>query len=472
MRLWLTIFGLLWAGVSHATTFEVIQGGGGDYTTIQACWNAIAAGDTCNVHAATYTEQLTVKSGTAGNLKTIQRNGSDVVIVTSTSKPVVSSTNNDYWKLDGLDIRYTGTGSAPAVILDTYDGGLTGQTTGWVITNCTLTLAGGTGSGFVVYIADAKDAIFSNNTLSVTATTGTHDGMDFLNANNLAITGNTLAGTASTSGKMEDGLVTQGADILIENNVFHDGWSFDNHPDGIVIQGNLLGDLSTDNVTIRNNTIYNFTQTIYIDCFAVAGFTPAHPTCTNINIYNNILYETASYKYGAFPAGASAICLIVDSEGAGIYSVGIYNNVLDCKFLAMRWLSPQAGSTFVAKNNLIFTAPSTIATGGATLDYNYYVMPSGDTAVQWGATSYTFAGLVAATTQEDHGLNTTTATLSMPATYIPDANANSIGRGVDLSAIFTTDYSGAIRSAPWDIGAYEFASSPDIPRASRRRLLQ
>lgn len=38
-----------------------------------------------------------------------------------------------------------------------------------------------------------------------------------------------------------------------------------------------------------------------------------------------------------------------------------------------------------------------------------------------------------------------------------------VGSGVDLSSIFTTDITGATRSAPWDIGAYEFDGSEPPP---------
>src|SRR5580698_5213501 len=65
----------------NAATRTVKSGGGGNYTTIQACASAMAAGDTCVVYAGTYNETPTVSAGTAGNYKTITVNGSDVVTV-------------------------------------------------------------------------------------------------------------------------------------------------------------------------------------------------------------------------------------------------------------------------------------------------------------------------------------------------------------------------------------------------------
>lgn len=434
------------AGNGLAATLEV--GAGQTYTTIQACINAMAAGDICNVHAGTYTERLTISSGTAGNLKTIQRNGADSVIVTNATAPVIILANTKYFVLDGLDIRYTGSGADAAVVNDDYDGSV-GASTGWTIKNCTITLGGSpTGGGFGVTIADASNASFIDNTIAIDTTTGANDGADFLNVLNFTFARNTIAGVASISGTMEDGLVTQGINVLIEDNYIHDGWCYDCHPDGIVIQGRASGQPDTDTVTIRRNRIENFNQNIYIDCFS--------GPCTNVLIYNNISTETAAYSYGA--ATEATVCMIVDTEGVGPITVEIYNNVCDTLFLGIRWLSPTAGSSFVMKNNIIFATPSNIDSALSTLDYNYYVMAScgSDTAIDWSGVFYTFAGFVSATTQEDHGLCTTSATLSMPATYIPDANANSIGRGVDLSGVFTTDMAGNTRSVPWDMGAYQY----------------
>src|SRR5215831_14790099 len=69
------------APLAAAVNKTVKAGGGGDFTTIQACATAISAGDTCTVFAGTYNETVTVGAGTVGNYKTITVNGSDVVYV-------------------------------------------------------------------------------------------------------------------------------------------------------------------------------------------------------------------------------------------------------------------------------------------------------------------------------------------------------------------------------------------------------
>ncbi len=72
---------LLLAVSASGANLTVKSGGGGNFTTIQACATAMAAGDTCTVYAGTYNEIVTVPAGSAGNYNTVTVNGSDVVNV-------------------------------------------------------------------------------------------------------------------------------------------------------------------------------------------------------------------------------------------------------------------------------------------------------------------------------------------------------------------------------------------------------
>src|ERR1700721_2060035 len=67
------------AAATTGTNYTVKAGGGGNYTTIQACASAMSAGDTCTVYAGTYNESPSIPAGTSGNYKTITVNGTDVV---------------------------------------------------------------------------------------------------------------------------------------------------------------------------------------------------------------------------------------------------------------------------------------------------------------------------------------------------------------------------------------------------------
>jgi len=72
---------LVLAGSVDAAKYTVKSGGGGNYTTIQACATAMAAGDSCTVFAGTYNEHVSLSAGGVGAYKTLQVNGTDLVYV-------------------------------------------------------------------------------------------------------------------------------------------------------------------------------------------------------------------------------------------------------------------------------------------------------------------------------------------------------------------------------------------------------
>ena len=77
---------LLAAPVVRAANYTVKAGGGGTYTTVQACATAAVAGDTCTIYAGTYSETVTpANNGSAGNVITFNTNPGDTVTVTEWS---------------------------------------------------------------------------------------------------------------------------------------------------------------------------------------------------------------------------------------------------------------------------------------------------------------------------------------------------------------------------------------------------
>jgi hypothetical protein len=84
---------------ASGANLTVKSGGGGNYTTIQACATAMAFGDTCTVYAGTYNENVTVPSGAwSSGYKTLTVNGSDVV-------NVLSFVLNSHTKINGFHIQ-------------------------------------------------------------------------------------------------------------------------------------------------------------------------------------------------------------------------------------------------------------------------------------------------------------------------------------------------------------------------------
>lgn len=78
----LVVFCLSGTFRAQAASYTVKAGGGGNFTTIQACATAAVAGDTCTVFAGTYPEYVNIpSSGTAGAAITFQVNSGDTVVV-------------------------------------------------------------------------------------------------------------------------------------------------------------------------------------------------------------------------------------------------------------------------------------------------------------------------------------------------------------------------------------------------------
>jgi hypothetical protein len=100
----LAVFVLLLALPAHAATYAVRAGGGGDFTTIQACLSAAVAGDTCEVYAGTYGAVTSVRAGT-GNDAT----GRIVIRSHAGDRPIVASFSitHSYITVSGFEVTNT-----------------------------------------------------------------------------------------------------------------------------------------------------------------------------------------------------------------------------------------------------------------------------------------------------------------------------------------------------------------------------
>src|SRR5581483_886929 len=285
-RLCLLVLTVYLPAMTFAATRDV--GPGQPYSTIQSCLNAAVAGDVCNVHAGTYNETLSLSSsGTSTASITLQANPGDIVNVQSSNAPVLNLNGKSYWSVNGLNFTYNGSGSNVSGI-----GTNSGSVNYITLSNNTVTLnGGGCSSSGGIAIPNADHLTVSGNTIKIFTTSGC-DGAELLLNSNLQFTGNTIYGNADgTTGKLEDGMVVSGTNLNIENNVLHDGWSYNTHPDGIVVQGD--GDRNgnlTANVKVWRNTVYNFTQGIYFDAI--------HNPLQGTNLVaDNLIYEQSNFQY-------------------------------------------------------------------------------------------------------------------------------------------------------------------------------
>jgi len=216
---------LLLAVSANGANLTVKSGGGANFTTIQACATAMAPGDTCTVYAGTYNENVTVPAGTAGNYKTLNVNGSDVVSVTSFTV--------------GSHTKLVGNCTAPASVgtCGFSIGGLTSATTGTGI-NCVTIASGGT------------DIYVDNNTLYACGSQAMLAVASNQSATFIYVQGNTLAyaciasSQAGTAVKECDGMLFEAGDhVLIEHN------DLSHYTLGI--------DFTTSYNVIRNNTVHD-----------------------------------------------------------------------------------------------------------------------------------------------------------------------------------------------------------------------
>jgi len=214
---------LLLAVSANATNFTVKSGGGGNYTTIQACATAMSAGDTCTVYAGTYNEAPSVPAGTSGNYKTITVNGSDVVTV-------LGFTLNSHTKLIGncaapaaintcgFNIQNTSTPTAACV-------SMSNGTTDVYIRNNVMYACGGIGQGWptsvsYVYIQGNTESYTNVTTGTVTTTcpTGGTPGV----GNSVNLYGNHLLVEGNDFSHYTLSLNWNPQNSITRNNTFHD----------------------------------------------------------------------------------------------------------------------------------------------------------------------------------------------------------------------------------------------------------
>jgi hypothetical protein len=194
---------LLLAVSANGANLTVKSGGGGNYTTIQACATAMSPGDTCTVYAGTYNENVKVPAGAAGNYKTITVNGSDVVTVQAFSL-------GSHTKLLGNCPEKQGT--------------VTTATCGFFISN-----PSSPASARCVGLADGTTDVYIRNNVMYACGSYSMAGLGSANStpgvSNVYIQGNTLSYACVTQAQAQagtpkecNGIVLHGTNDLVENN--------------------------------------------------------------------------------------------------------------------------------------------------------------------------------------------------------------------------------------------------------------
>lgn len=227
-----------------ATNHTVKAGGGGNFSTIQACATAMGAGDTCTVYAGTYNENVTVSSGSAGNYKTMTVNASDLVYV-------YSFTIGSHVRLSGFHLQNPSSPSSGSCV------SVSSSSTDFFITNNTMYACGS-------FITESNTVnsfgYIQGNTMSYSCSTSSSPNVCLgikINGNNHLIENNDIS-------HVSDGIYIFGAHNVIRKNKFHDVYSSDCgssssncHIDFIQTDASVPATLPATYYLIENNTILN-----------------------------------------------------------------------------------------------------------------------------------------------------------------------------------------------------------------------
>lgn len=415
-------------------------GSGQTYATIQAAHDAADAGDTINIHAGTYTETVTVSK----NNMTIQRNGSDSVVLTG--RIVLGTTQGV--TIDGIEI--TGWGNSHGIILGSSGGGGTGLT----VRNCTIHREGAyTSSGYAgIYTRRSTNIALHNNTIyncdiGIEVISGNSTNTTY--ATGVRIYSNTIHDNAT------DGMEVHGQYFSIYSNIIYSNMNADwatKHPDGIqLLAATSDGQTDCQNVKIYGNIIYNHTQNI----FAESKTSGESSAVQNLYIYNNLLYQESGTVNGVALDDQDLVNINLKYADTAY----VYNNTLGrSKATSVRIRNSKDG-TILVKNNIFANTLGIGITVEATddipangMDYNLYYTTGN--AIVWGANNYASLALfqAAVANQEVNGESGDLKFVSS-SDYRIQSDSPAVGAGTDLSATFTTDILGLQRNT-WDIGAY------------------
>jgi hypothetical protein len=325
-------------------------GSGKTHTTIQACVNAMNAGDTCLVYSGTYNETVTVGSGSAGNYKTIL--AQEAATVTTFN---VGSRN--YAAVKGFQITgggIAGGGNSTYVLIENnYINSPSGAcinprdtyTSNWWIVRKNIMYKCGyvgifiTGSNTLIEDNDishqVNDCFYGGLTNSVIRNNVCHDynpqgsgqHLDFVQwdgSSAVAFSQSLIEG--NTAQRCVDS--THNCHVVILRNPGGSPASQNtivryNYAQSIDGGGIMMGGGSTDSVPysrIYNNTLaleYKPAENASFVTYYISNYSKA---------FNNISYNTGSSRYSPFDSSTG--------------SVGNYNIAYDSAYPSASWASP------------------------------------------------------------------------------------------------------------------------------------
>lgn len=186
--------------------------------------------------------------------------------------------------------------------------------------------------------------------------------------------------------------------------------------------------------TVRNNVFRGATTNGLLTAGCGAGAT--------VNLHNNTFIVSSP--------GNSAVKMGGDYAGAGVVTLNSRNNIF----------SNGVAYNFGYAAKLAFNSDYNLIHGYATPFPGPVVYSLGNTgsALPWSSWQGVFG-------QDAHSILDQDPLLDVAGK--PQGGSPAIGAGADLSGLFVTDYDGAVRVVPWDMGAFKSPGGSTFPPAPR-----
>jgi hypothetical protein len=236
------------------------------------------------------------------------------------------------------------------------------------------------------------------------------------------------------------------------------------------------------NNDIRDNEIYN--NLIAISC------DPSYNTnyTGTLRIYRNWIHDNTERGINISSSGTSSSRNVLaynnkmKDNGSWEIHLGtvagnnqFYNNTIYTSAFGFHILS--GGTNNIIKNNIVQYTGSggfycyqdqNASYAANTEDANIFYRADGGNVVNSGGSSYSASQLAGyRNAANPNGAHTLFSDPLLNSVLTILSNSPAKDEGVNLSAIFTSDYAGVVRpaGAGWDIGAYEYVSADTTPPA-------
>ncbi len=340
--------------------------------------------------------------------------------------------------------------NAAAVLNGIYVNTITAPTSINITGNTIQTLANtGNGGGFAGILTYSSNTNITNNTVSgltqnaSTAATNAFWGILQVNAVNSSVSGNTVSVlTTSRASATATGIEVQGAStgLGINNNLIYNVKNT-NATGYSCIGLALTSSSATSNIIASNNLIYDVSSAGFNSLTQRNGYGIVIGSGGGYNLYHNtIRLSTNQTLATGLPA-----CLLISV--AGITTLDIRNNIF---FI----------DATVGTNRYAILSNSDI-TAFSKIDYNDY-FSSGPNLGYLGSNRATLADI-----QTGFGGNNNSQNLNptFVGTDLHPTNSAFANKGFFLAAV-PTDFSGASRTDPPDIGGYQFSPAQTVTTAA------